>query len=359
MVCPQCQSVIDDENAACPKCGWSSQKEQLQQPAPAKKKLRKEQKSKLKKILIPIVAVLALGLIILIGRSISDKIYYESDEYKTSRATELVLESGYAEALKILTDVNTPEATAIKDFVKVEYARKEFTGSAYWIYSKSQLDTCEQAYYDFIDALDTFKKESQPYCLPEALRQNYNRYKTALDYSVNCISDEVYQTLCDKQTIYLNDLYYETGETFTINELQNRWDITSNASSNSFSASYFKITDSDVINTCFTTQGEIHGNSTTVTENGSFGKAYNNMLTSISLTELKYKIKIEDLLKKFSPDDRIYDTNPSSDSTQYADEDDIVDDVHSIEDIYANADRLKRLLRIDITYYLIVGSATY
>ncbi len=360
MVCPQCQSILDDENSICEKCGWSSQKEQLQQPAPQKNKLTKNKKSKLKKILIPIFVVLALGLVTLIGRHISDRIYYNSDEYKILTATNAIINWDYKGATNILADVNTPEANAIKDFIKVSYAEKVFRNSQ----DDENFDIAEKAYFDFIDAIDTFEKESQPYCLPYDLLQIYIRNKTALDYSVNCVSDEIYDHFCDAQMIRLFDNRYRTGETFTLNEMKDCIETASSISipdgfhPQSFFLTYFEVTDSKVINDCNTKKVEIDGINKTVIEIGNgFSNEYyfqcDNTNPFIQSIILEYEYILEADSEKYSPDAKLHITNPSSfDSSQNSDEDDFKK-VHSIDDIYANSDRLKRRLRLDVAYYLI------
>ncbi len=356
MICPECGVQLEDGKNHCSKCGWTLEEDSV---IPAenvvdtptredtefypsvilKSSHKVKSKSDLLKIIIPVAAAITIVLAVIIGVIA----HYNSDDYKIKKASELIAAGSYSEGINLIQDIYTPQATTIKAFVNVEYAKQTFINSA----SSKNFEKYKSAYYDFYNEISSFEEENEIFYLPDNLRESYDQCRNALDFGNDYIEvDMLYENLRDAQMVMLNEVQRKhsskDGNTFTLKTLQERIDTSKKALSelNDYDFSYIVVNDNNVV---YLRDSLIE----TIT-------------SMISLCEYEIKSSqehINDSLEKFDPDDKLYMTYPNPNYTSYVGEE--LQQIDSEDDMYTNANIIAHMIKMDITYYLLVGSTPY
>ena len=401
MYCPMCGTFLGDKAENCDRCGWHSdcideksmpndetnenyretQPETMTEPKAGENEItadyhtekksgisadpvnnavsysEKNNKSGLKYSVIAI-SVLA-GLIVIFAAAAL--LYCNSDSYKTKIATQFIQEEQYDKALERLSDVYTAQSKAIKSFIEVEYAKKDFLQFA--TKGDDEIEKADNAYFDFRDELSDFSDTKEYYNLPDPLRIEYDTYSAAFgfidDYFDYNKSESLYSLLYDAQLVFLNNVdrkhSSKDGNNFKLKDLQSRI-YTSQAALYDLEKIDFgkiEIGNEKAKTYCNTTVDEFGDYYISV---GYWLLAlYENFLTSCK-SEIEYGQDIIDEGKKeFDDDADLYLVHPDFSYESYVCNG--LESISDTDDIDDNASRIVKLLRRDILYYLIKGSS--
>ena len=184
MFCSNCKNEIDEKAKFCPYCGEkifpvNGQSETMKTAEISSGRkydaVQKKTYSKsLKKILIAVVAII---LCIAAVSSIKDFAYKQSDEYKTTISTQLILAKNYTDALESIQDIDNNTAKAIREYVTVLEKRDTLVNN----YSNRILVNDISDLNDFTYSLDKFIESDISNDLPARLLKQCSYYKSCAD----------------------------------------------------------------------------------------------------------------------------------------------------------------------------------
>lgn len=179
-------------------------------------------------ILISFFVCIAIGIISII-------MHFNSDSYKIEKATDLIIwDKNYDEALRLIQDIDGREAEAVRDYITIVIEKRQALAEGF---SQSSLTESGEAVDEFLNALNTFTESKMYHYLPDTLKQ---QYESTVEYTESITEhlEDIPYYIIDAQTVLLNEPKRKTGESFTLNEMQNNVETSKKALQNLSYATY-------------------------------------------------------------------------------------------------------------------------
>lgn len=238
MFCPRCATELNDDEIVCRSCGFtpsifkddfgSVSDDNLSEKAD--KANLSSTRSYLplpgiteQKNLFPIAAAAFLAVVVLTAVLI----HINSDSYKIKKAAQLVCNYQYSGAINKLSEVYSPQAEIIRDYIDVLEARDNFLEE----YSANGIEKAliDNDYAYIVDAaakfrteLRAFEENENLYLLPSVLRTQFEYYIDVCDSIDKLLYDEGLYSMCyNTQRVFLNEPIRQMEDEFTLQELQN------------------------------------------------------------------------------------------------------------------------------------------
>lgn len=161
--------------------------------------------------------------------------HFNSDSYKIEKATDLIIwDKNYDEALHIVRDIDGREAKAIREYITTVIEKRQ---NLIYGFSQTSLVESGEEVDEFLEALNAFTESKMYHYLPEQLKQ---QYKSTVEYteSITEYLKDIPYYIIDAQTVLLNEPKRKTGESFTLNEMQNNVETSKKALQNLSYATY-------------------------------------------------------------------------------------------------------------------------
>lgn len=360
MFCAMCGSEMNDSDKVCAYCGWKNNRaidEKLQDNETiignsSSSNEDKEVNKPAKKSHVTIIIIISVCVCItlLIIALIGTFVYRNSEGYKFGQATKYIENGDYVEGLEYISDVYTPKAEAFRAYVDVVNAKDEFIysfendmGGNGLIYESTDLPYSKML--DFVSAVEKFENNNRDYLysLPESIRNEYEYYYDVYDFYYSNM-DSMWSEFYDVQYIFLNELYCNTHDTFTLNELDGNRQISVTA----YNALENKINNVEDIRPD-TVDGYVDLDNDTFS---SFMYTYNVFMENC-LDERQYTQDTIDRAeaKNFTWYEDLYRVEPDYDHYGYVSYE--LNYIYGTEDISTNADTMSYSFKVTLMAYFL------
>ncbi len=287
-------------------------------------------------------------------------VYFNSDSYKIKKSVELIINGDTVSAMKVVYDVYDPQANAIKDFILVENAKDEFVKN---MENGSDLQTVNNSFLSFREALYDFDSVEYKYALPQELTDLYNMYNAAVPYAENVaygsgggLKYSLNYIIGGVQSVFLNkpqrNQSSKGGDTFTLEQMDKNIDSTTESRiilEDSNYLSYITVDDYKVKEFCYTDNGKIP------TGDDLYDMLFMLCLSAYSetLSEINY---INDNKEKWDMDDKLYLVSPDSSITSEISSD--FEPIKNSGHVNNNTDKVLNILKCDLLYYMLTGNVS-
>lgn len=255
MFCPECGARLEVGSYKCTSCDWTWENigdgdfyfddDMENESLSDETETSNAQISK-----IGIFITIAVILVIVVG-VVWVAIYKNSDGYKIKQATDLIASSSeykIDDGLELIADIYTPQALAIKEFADVEMAKIDFQNNFQNNRASEKYNELKQKFNDFVGT-------GNAELLKGELKENFDCYRVAFKYASTYTdtSTEMAEALYNVQLIKLNDADINSGDWFTLNDLQNRIDDSLFAIGvlNDYDGYHIRIDNPEVLSCCW------------------------------------------------------------------------------------------------------------
>ncbi len=318
----------------------------------------------------PLIIIGVIFLCVLVT-GIGFLMHINSDSYKTDKAITAILAGSYKEGVLEISSVNTPEADTLRGFVDVLVAKDNFIEKVKDGNQKSNYDL--SAYSELKSEVEKFENECETMYLSRGLDIEYEKISGCIDFVEENYSEDLRYTLVEVQTVNLNmpERYrtkkggpYFKIETFqsrnstsseALVRVENNYNLPLNIVSNNVPEVYIKFKANN-----FPDSGcgyyPVENSTMRYVDVSSHTMMLCYDLISYSEQEVyNCSSKVEEWLKEFDADAELYITK--SDFTYSSYMGGYLDDIDEYTDMENNASEVVKCLKMDVLYYLLVGSA--
>lgn len=283
--------------------------------------VKNQKKNKIIGIAISLLIMLIIGIVL--------GVHFNSDSYKINKAVQFVQKEQYSDAVNKLGKVYDPQAEIVRSYIDVLRAKDEFINSfdANVLMNAEHRDIVDKANI-FKSKLYEFNENESVYLLPEELRKQFDYYIKFCQQIDSVYSDEYQETLYSKyyqpQNVFLNYTTRHRSDEFTLSDMQYNIDISKSG------IEVLKNWLNNDIEDFSSAEAKFQGFS----DNNfpqEFECFYNSTINLISSCESEIESEqeyIDESLKKFESDDKLYLTDPDKTATSY-----VIGDLEEIADM--------------------------
>ncbi len=333
MYCKKCGAEINENEQFCSKCGCKIENIlEIEEPNSITDLTSLSTKSNSVVLnnnrKFKIIGLIASIIVILII-AVAFCLHINSSSYKIDKSVQLIQEGNYIDSIDKISNVYEPQAEVIRDYINVLQAKDDFLNC----FDSTVLMTNE--HQDIVEKADAFKSKlyefsdnEQVYFLPEELRKQFDYYiefchKIDLTYSDD-YQESIYSIYYQPQNVFLNYPTRNRSDEYTLSDMQ--YNIDTSKSGVEVLKDWINNEFEDFSNA----QNKIQGLNDDICPS-EFQCFYNSTKDLISSCEDEIESEesyIEESLKKFDIDDRLYLKNPDKTATSY-----VIYDVEEIADM--------------------------
>lgn len=353
MFCKNCGNELNVNEKYCNKCGCEIDNIVEEKPnvdivdttvidSNIASYVKNQKKNKMIGLASILLIVLIIGVVLVV--------HFNSDAYKIDKAVQFVQKEQYSDAVNKLGKVYDPQAEIVRSYIDVLQAKDEFIDS----FDANVLINAEHR--DIVDKANTFKSKlyefnenESVYLLPEELRKQFDYYIKFCQQIDSVYSDEYQETLYSKyyqpQNVFLNYPTRHRSDEYTLSDMQYNIDISK--SGIEVLKNWLNNDIEDFSNAEAKFQGFSDNNFPQ-----EFECFYHSTINLISSCESEIESEqeyIDESLKKFDLDDKLYLKNPDKTTTSYISGD--LEEIADMSNTGNNATTFQNTYYVDMMAY--------
>lgn len=203
MFCGKCGYPISDGERICPRCG---------------REARSAGSRRAKKAAA--VLIISAVLLALVGGGLffAQVFYADSDAYIISKAENQILDGNYEEGLRLIEDIKSDSADAVRQFTELLKLRDSYAEAFKPEALQTADDPLKLCYDRLREAHSAFSLGDK---LPEKLRERWDRYNVRVTGMSGALTNLTAEELADAQICVLSFGERKRGGSFTTTDLEN------------------------------------------------------------------------------------------------------------------------------------------